>query len=87
MRKDEKRSQEMNGISFAAWRHLAQFFHVTQEGILKLGPQASEALFLAPDGNVLDGSMLLVAHSGMALAALDDHLAHLPRCDGRDAWL
>ena len=27
-----------------------------------------------------------VAHSGMALAALDDHLAHLPRCDGRDAW-
>ena len=26
-----------------------------------------------------------VAHCGMALAALDDHLAHLPRCDGRDS--
>ena len=28
-----------------------------------------------------------VAHCGMALAALDDHLAHLPRCDGRDSWI
>jgi len=55
------------------------------EGILKLGPQATEALFLTPDGKKpLDGSMSLVAHPGMALAALDDHLAHLPRCDARE---
>lgn len=55
------------------------------DGILKLGPQASDALFLASDRrSVLDGSMSIVAHSGMALAALDDHLAHLPRCDGRE---
>eukprot|EP00913_Durusdinium_trenchii_P001002 g923.t2 len=47
------------------------------EGTLKLGPQSTEALFLTPDGQS-------VAHPGMALAALDDHLAHLPRCDGRE---
>jgi len=54
------------------------------DGILKLGPQATDALFLKDGQNVLDGSISMVAHCGMALAALDDHLAHLPRCDGRE---
>jgi len=54
-------------------------------GIVKFGPQASEAIYLSEDGKRLcDGSMSLVAHAGMALAAMDDHLAHLPRCDGRE---
>eukprot|EP00931_Biecheleriopsis_adriatica_P040076 TRINITY_DN22925_c0_g1_i1.p1 TRINITY_DN22925_c0_g1~~TRINITY_DN22925_c0_g1_i1.p1 ORF type:complete len:646 (+),score=136.26 TRINITY_DN22925_c0_g1_i1:34-1971(+) len=52
-------------------------------GTLKFGPQASEAVFLSDDEKC-DGSMSLVAHIGMPLAALDDFLAHLPRCDGRE---
>jgi len=54
-------------------------------GAIKLGPQASEAIYLTEDGKKLaDGTLSLVAHPAMGMAALDDHLAHLPRCDGRE---
>eukprot|EP00930_Biecheleria_cincta_P019701 TRINITY_DN14976_c0_g1_i2.p1 TRINITY_DN14976_c0_g1~~TRINITY_DN14976_c0_g1_i2.p1 ORF type:complete len:760 (-),score=89.72 TRINITY_DN14976_c0_g1_i2:124-2403(-) len=55
------------------------------EGSIKFGPQASEACFLAADDNfVNDGCVSVVAHFGLPMAAMEDFLAHLPRCNGRE---
>lgn len=55
------------------------------EGSIKFGPQASEACFLTADGRLVDGGcMSMVAHFGIPMAAMEDFLAHLTRCSGRE---
>lgn len=49
------------------------------DGAMKFGPQASEAWFLNEPG-LAEGSISLVAHLGVPLAALEDSMAELLRC-------
>lgn len=63
-------------ISFTKW---SQKRGRKAEGVVKFGPQASDAWFLQEGGHSVASDMALVAHYGMVLAVLDDWAAHLPR--------
>mmetsp|Transcript_132349 Transcript_132349/g.294996 ORF Transcript_132349/g.294996 Transcript_132349/m.294996 type:complete len:614 (+) Transcript_132349:53-1894(+) len=51
------------------------------DGMVKFGPQASDAWFLEENATVEEAApeMSLVAHYGMVLAVMDEFAAHLPR--------
>mmetsp|Transcript_75005 Transcript_75005/g.160647 ORF Transcript_75005/g.160647 Transcript_75005/m.160647 type:complete len:638 (-) Transcript_75005:131-2044(-) len=70
-----------SGLTPAAISH-TKWYNPTEnqfDGVVKFGPQASDAWFLDEGAGQATPQMSMVAHYGMVLAVLDEFAAHLPR--------